>query len=92
MGIFLGRLSETHIKNLQSFPFIYFNGLTEAKLDYDVAQSKDGSSYISYGLTLTEDNDHIAERYKALETSIRALFWKEIQLRLSINGKEYKNE
>lgn len=92
LGIFLGRLSETHIKNLESFPFIYFNGVKEAHVDYDVAQAKDSSSYIAYYLVLNENNDHLDKRFEGLETAIRSLFWKEIELRLSINGKEYKND
>ena len=92
LGILSGTLSEVHVKNLQVFPFIYFNGISEAKLDYDVVQSKDNNSYVHYDLTLNQTNDHLDKRFAGLEAALRALFWKEIQLKLTINGEEYKNE
>ncbi len=92
LALFSGRLSEIHIKNLESFPFIYFNGVTEAKIDYDVAQLKDKESCIHYNLTLNQENDHLDKRFLGLENALKALFWKEVVLKLSINGEEYKND
>ena len=93
LGVFSGRISEIHIKNMQSFPFIYFNSVQEAKLDYDISQIKDGKSYVHYDLKLKKkDNDFMEKRFLGLEGAIKTLFWKEIKLKLSINGKEYQYE
>jgi hypothetical protein len=88
--LFTDRLSDIHVKNLEAFPFIYFVGVHEAKLDYDI-DTKGGPSYIHYDLTLTDENDSLDARFKALEVAVQALFWKEMVLHLSINGEEYKN-
>jgi len=44
-------------------------------------------------LTLKEENDHLEKRYKALESALRSLFWKELKIKVSINSQEaYKSE
>lgn len=93
--MFSGRLSSVHIKNLEAFPFIYFNDLNEAKLDYSIETTdKKQPTTFSYNLALAlESNDHLDKRYKALETAVRALFWKEVKVSITINGLEvYKSE
>jgi hypothetical protein len=92
--LFSGRLSEVHIKNLKQFPFIFFNGVQfPVNLEHDISTKKEVPSLISYDLTLDQENDHLEKRYLALESAVRDLFWKEMQLRLSINGKEvFKSE
>lgn len=92
LGMFSGRLSEVHCRNLDSFPFIYFNGVKEVKLGYDISHVKGGDSFVHYDLTLDQENDHMDKRFSALQTAIKALFWKEVALKLSINGKEYRND
>jgi hypothetical protein len=94
LGLFFGRISEVHIKNLKAFPFIFFNGVSKtSNMDYDIATKKDQDSTISYNLDMTEENDHLDKRYKAIETAVRDLFWKEMKVKISINGKEvYKSE
>ena len=90
---FFGRISEVHIKNLQSFPFIFFNGVKEVKLEHDISTVKGGPSLISYDLTLDGENNHPEKRYQALEEAIRSIFWKEVKIKLSINFEEvYKSE
>jgi hypothetical protein len=91
--IFSGRLSQVHVENLKAFPFIYFDGVSEAKLEHDISTVKEVPSLISYDLTTTGENFQLEKRCKALETAIRGLFWKEMKLKLSINGKEvYQSE
>lgn len=88
--LFFGKVSEVHIKNLQSFPYIYFNDVKEAKLDYSVATTdKIQPTEFKYDLTLDlATNDQLDKRYKGLETAVRALFWKEARIQVSINGEE----
>jgi len=88
--LFSGRLSEIHIKNLQAFPFIFFNDhASDPKLDYDIQTTdKTKPTSFSYDLNLNlATNDHLDKRYKALEDAVRALFWKEVVLEIKINGK-----
>lgn len=90
--MFFGRLSETHMNNLRSAPFIYFNGVKKADLSYDL-DTKATSWFVKYDIVSSEEQDHLKERCGALEKAIRLLFWKEVALILSINGKEvYKSE
>lgn len=94
--IFFGRVPETHLISLKSFPFIFFNDHTEApKLDYSVATKKeDDDTSFKYSLNIKlESNDELEKRYKALEKAVRDLFWKEAKVSIDINGKEvYKSE
>lgn len=91
--MFTGRLSEVHVKNLEAFPFIFFNGVEEAKIEHDISNVKDIPSSISYTLILDGENDFLEKRYKALESAVISLFWKEIRFKISINGSEvYKSE
>ena len=78
---------------MQSFPWIFFNHLKEVKLDYDIGTKKEDPSLVSYDLILSTENDNLSTRYKALESAIRSLFWKDMKVKISINGQEvYKSE
>lgn len=93
--MFTGRLSEVHIKNLKAFPWIFFNDLTEVKIDYSIETTdKSKPTMFSYDLSLNIDtNYHMHKRYEALEFAIRSLFWKEVKIEIKINGQEmYKSE
>ena len=94
LGIFFGRISQVHFESLKSFPWIFFNDVTEFSLDYNIASKKEeGDSVVFYDLVLTKDNDNLDKRYKALEDAVRALFWKEVQVKILINHVEvYKSE
>ena len=93
LGLFLGRVSEVHLKNLKSFPWIFFNGLSQVGLDYDIASTKEGVSSVSYDLAVGQENDNLPKRYQALEAAVRSLFWKDVKVAVSINGKEvFKSE
>ena len=93
--LFFGRIPENYIKSLQSYPWIYFNDVSEVKLDYSVAtMNKNEPTLFSYDLTLnSEKNDYLDKRCRALESAIRNLFWKEAKIQVKIKGKEvYKSE
>ena len=93
LGLFFGRVSEVHLLNLKNFPWIFFNDLKQASIDYDIASKKEDKSWVSYILTISKENDHLDKRYKALESSDRSIFWKDVEVRITVNGKEvYKSE
>ena len=98
-----GRLSEFHERNLKMYPLIYFNGVTEIKIDYDLAVRHDAdvdqknnltlkkplqSCIVSYYLKLDESlQDSVQKRFDALETSVRTLFWKDLPVEIYFNDK-----
>lgn len=86
--MFSGRLSEVHIKNMKSFPWIFFNDLKEFKLDYSIGTKRGETSLVVYDLSIDTDVDNLDKRAKALESAVRSLFWKETSIALSINGHE----
>lgn len=88
LGVFSGRVSEVHMKNLQSFPFVFFNGIKEVSIDYDVSQSKEGQSYVKYNIDLQGDNDNVQYRCHCIENAVRSVFWKEINVIVCINETE----
>jgi hypothetical protein len=92
--LFFGRVPETHIKSLEGYPFMFFNEVEAAGLNYSVATKNNEDTIFIYDLLLNpEANDHLDKRYKALESAIRSLFWKEAKVQVQINGKEvYKSE
>ena len=86
------KISEVHIKNLKSFPYYFFNGLQEAEVPYNISIKDKNSSFVHYYLTLSEENDNLNKRFEALQGAVKALFWKEVEVKLYLNDKEYKNE
>lgn len=107
------RINEVQIKNLQTYPFIYFWGVKSVKIDYDLSSNNTvdvedkpeqlTADYkiseqdlkhlrVSYYLEMvpTEQghNHHMEERFAFLEKSVRALFWKEVQVEVYFNGTQ----
>ncbi|HEY5235634.1 MAG TPA: hypothetical protein VIJ14_05610 [Rhabdochlamydiaceae bacterium] len=91
--LFSGRISEVHVRNLKSFPWIFFNFVKECHLDYGFAKAKEEESFVHYRLNIEGDNDGLPKRYQALESAVRSLFWKEVKVKVSINDQEvFKSE
>lgn len=86
--VFSGRLSEVHTKNLEAFPFIFFNGVKKAKIEHNISTTKDIPSIISYEIDLDGENNFPEKRYEALHAAVKSIFWKEIQLKITINSKD----
>lgn len=90
-----GRVSEVQLKNLKYYPLVYFDDVTEVKIDYDLMPDKSMgdeptkcNSLISYYLTLDETkNIELDKRFLALEKSVRYLFWSDVQLEVYFNKK-----
>ena len=94
LTMFFGRIPETHIEALKSYPFIFFNDVSKATLDYSVETTNKVGTSLSYDLSLNlEKNDHLDKRYKGLEQAVRDLFWKEAKIQIKIDGQEvFKSE
>ena len=67
-----GRISDVQIKNLQMFPLVFFEGIKEVKVDYDLSHKSDvledpdgklivnaptKNHYVAYYLTLDESTN-----------------------------------
>lgn len=60
---------------------------TEIKYEFNKAETK--HLHVTYHLEIDEnskDNAYMEKRYEALEKSVRNLLWKEIKVRVYING------
>jgi hypothetical protein len=79
---------------MKRFPFIVFNGLKTVSMDYVIGTSKENESLIKYTLSLDlEQNDQLDKRFKALESYLRNLFWKEVKLEVVLDGEtKFKSE
>lgn len=84
--LFFGRVSEVHIENLKAFPFIYYSDVTEVKLDYSVNTERkiDEESLISFEISISKENNLLSRRFEGIEKAVRALFWKEIKVKVTI--------
>jgi hypothetical protein len=98
------RISEVHEKSMKMYPLIYFDGVTQVKIDYDLSHQSDVNvdkqnnitvksplihCFVSYYLTIDESkmDENIKARFSALETSTRALFWKDLPVKIYFNER-----
>lgn len=95
-----GRISELQAHNLKLFPLVFFDGIEEVKIEYDLAPIKTmddeptfSNSIVSYHLTVDESkNTDLEKRFIALESSIRCLFWSDVVTEVYFNDKiKYKS-
>lgn len=95
-----GRLCDLQIHNLKMFSLVFFEGVTEAKIDYDLTPYKTmddeptkNNLLVSYYLTLDESlNKDLPKRFEALENSVRTLFWSDISVEIYFNNNiKYKS-
>lgn len=96
-GIILtGRLPEVHIKNLKTYPFIYFDQLKAAEVTWDINVDNVTTepSTVHYKLTFEEGftPDFLKERANGISNAVKTLMWKEVKVDLSLNGKEVNME
>ena len=110
-----GKISPMHEKNMKLYPYVFFEKVTQVKIDYDLsnrladdkpeeqkkktaddyykdigkAAKRVSNAYVSYDLILDEEanKEHLDKRISALEQSIRTLFWNNVIVEISFNGK-----
>lgn len=99
LTVLTNRISETQARNMGLFPKIFFEGLKEIKIDYDLERKQaekeneydTSNSRVDYYLKIPKKkmvlNTSIEKRYAALEKAIRDLFWGDVKVSISINNK-----
>ena len=101
LTVLSGRISDVQEKNLKLFPLIFFDGIKEVKIEYDLMPKKTvddsptySNSLVSYYLTLDEvENQNLNKRYFALEKSVRSLFWSDVVVEVYFNDEiKYKSK
>jgi hypothetical protein len=95
-----GRICDLQIHNLKMYSLVFFEDVTEAKIEYDLMPIKTvddepvkNNLLISYFLTLNEtSNNNLDKRFLALEKSVRTIFWNDVTIEVYFNNKiKYKS-
>lgn len=98
------QLTDIQQKNMKMFPLVFFEGVKEARVDYDLSRRHDvdldkdnnltvkaplRNNFVAYYLTLDEkaQGESVDRRFKALEASVRSLFWKDVTVEVYFNDK-----
>jgi hypothetical protein len=85
-----GRLSETHVKNLKLFPFVVFDHVDSAEIDYDIVTdpgeiAAGKKSKIVYRISLNEPQQgDVEKRVAALANFVRGLMWAGIEVSVEL--------
>lgn len=96
--ILTGKINPVQRKNLEMYPFVFFNGVSTASIDYDLSSRANGesdfskvvaNSYVKYRLSVknNEENSNMEKRFQAIENAVRYLFWKDVKVQILINDK-----
>lgn len=94
LAIFAHRISEKQEKNMKMYPFVFFEGVTSVKIDYDLGHGVNEekkeinhNSHVTYYLALDESLNEKAldKRYAATEAAVRAIFWKDVKVKIYFN-------
>jgi len=88
LSILSNRISDFHQKNMETYPFVVFNGIKEAEVDYGLERG--GKNYVQYTLLLKNEaeNPLLEKRLEMLDKSIKNLFWKEVSVIVILDGKK----
>lgn len=99
-AILTGRLSDVHVKTLQSAPFIFFDGISEVKISYNLitdpsAQIPGLGSTVKFSLDFGskyEPDEHHEKRLNALFATVHTILWPEVEVMVvDQNGNNLKD-
>lgn len=110
LSLLTDRVSEIQVKNLKMWPFVFFEAVSKATIDFDLSndmavdikedrvnmepkyllnENTAKNLRVSYHLTLDERlNGHLDKRFKAIEDSVRTVFWKQVKVEVYFNEKK----
>jgi len=96
LAVLSNKISDVQLLNLKNYPFIAFDGIKEAKLEYDLSYEKADKDepvthnpLVSYRLVLDESRNQeaLGLRLEAIEKWVRNLFWKDVLVKIYFNDK-----
>lgn len=96
LTLLANRISEIQEENLKKFPFVFFEEIREAQIDYDLGHGANEAtrevnhkSSVTYHLLLNKEaNTKILDkRFAALENGVRSIFWKDVRVVVYFNGE-----
>ena len=97
--VFSGQISEIHIKSMERYPFVFFEGVTEAKLSYDIVldpnrflQPTQNSfdlkkSKVSYSLGMSSNlpEDQKKTGIEHLKKSLSTIFFQDVEVEVDFH-------
>lgn len=100
LSMLSNRISEIQEKNLKHYPFVFFNDVKSVKIDYNLSrfdneESERTERHVTYHLELDESSNekHLDKRLFCIEEATRVLFWNDLKVRVTFNGKQvYESE
>lgn len=93
------RLNEIQEKNLKLYPYIFFEGVKNGAIVYDLECRPDASSedrqmstYVNYTIEVSPDTviTFLDQRIAALKVAVRTIFWSDLTVNVEVKGG--KNE
>jgi hypothetical protein len=95
LSVLANRINEIQEKNLKTYPFVFFNDILSARIEFDLSKVNDdglmnhSDHHVTYFLRLDEETnrEHLDKRFFALTNAVRTLFWTDLNVRVNINGK-----
>lgn len=105
LSVMTNQINGIQEKNLKLYPFVFFEGITSAKIEYDLeGKNKKELEYgekpkahdfkVIYHLELDEKaNNHLEKRFEAIKTAVLGLLWSDIEVEVRFNDRSvYKSK
>ena len=91
LSVLSDRINEIQEENIVSYPFVFFDGVKCARVEYNLSKWNDGEeSHVTYHLDVEEganSKETLNARFLAIEKSTRTLFWADLKVCVILNGK-----
>jgi len=100
LAVLANRISDFHAENLRKFPFVFFDNIKSASIDYDFGHAVNEAkkevqhgSRVCYRFTGPVEGENMEKRFQALEAAVRNLFWRDVKVEVYINDeKKYESK
>lgn len=89
------KLNEIQTKNLQLYPYVFFEGVKKGTITYDLecsptesATDRQMKTHVSYTIEIDENTPVTFEqkRIDALKIAVRTLFWNDLTVNVELIG------
>jgi hypothetical protein len=86
-----GEISNVHEMSLKQWPYVLFEGVQHVSVSYDLTKQtalENGANHMSYTIYApVVDEVQTKERSKILASWVRDMFWKEIDITVTVDGQ-----